>query len=41
MCRQGSTQLGAPHQVERLGVTFVPFPVFNEYMQALATTTYT
>ncbi|XP_045772110.1 uncharacterized protein LOC123872035 isoform X2 [Maniola jurtina] len=40
-CAPGSTQLGAPHRVERLGVTFVPFPVFNEYIQGLATTTYT
>ncbi|XP_069358575.1 uncharacterized protein [Maniola hyperantus] len=40
-CAPGSTQLGAPHRVERLGATFVPFPVFNEYIQGLATTTYT
>ncbi|XP_046959659.1 uncharacterized protein LOC124529791 [Vanessa cardui] len=40
-CAPGSTQLGAPHQVMRLGTTFVPFPVFNEYIQGLATTTYT
>ncbi|XP_045448898.1 uncharacterized protein LOC123657391 [Melitaea cinxia] len=40
-CAPGGTQLGAPHQVLRLGTTFVPFPVFNEYIQGLATTTYT
>ncbi|CAH2036871.1 unnamed protein product, partial [Iphiclides podalirius] len=40
-CAPGSTQLGAPHQVERLGNTFVPFQVFVDYMQGLATTTYT
>ncbi|XP_023935118.2 uncharacterized protein LOC112043776 [Bicyclus anynana] len=40
-CAPGGTQLGAPYKVERLGTTFVPFPVFNEYIQGLATTTYT
>ncbi|XP_072931605.1 uncharacterized protein [Epargyreus clarus] len=40
-CAPGSTQLGAPHQVERLGTTFVPFQVFVDYIQGLATTTYT
>ncbi|XP_013192826.2 uncharacterized protein LOC106136737 isoform X1 [Amyelois transitella] len=40
-CAPGSLQLGAPQQVERLGQTFVPFPVFAEYLQGLATTTYT
>ncbi|KAG6462146.1 hypothetical protein O3G_MSEX013089, partial [Manduca sexta] len=37
----GATQLGAPHKVERLGETFVPFQVFVDYLQGLATTTYT
>lgn len=37
---QASTQLGAPHAVHRLGQTFVPFPVFLEYIEGLATTTY-
>ncbi|CAK1547369.1 unnamed protein product [Leptosia nina] len=36
----GSTQLGAPHQVERLGHTCVPFQLFNEYIEGLATSTY-
>ncbi|CAH0723065.1 unnamed protein product, partial [Brenthis ino] len=40
-CAPGGTQLGAPQQVERLGTTYVPFPVFNEYIQGLATSTYT
>ncbi|XP_045497438.1 uncharacterized protein LOC123695586 isoform X1 [Colias croceus] len=39
-CAPGSTQLGAPLQVERLGSTFVPFQVFNEYIEGLATSTY-
>ncbi|XP_022830975.1 uncharacterized protein LOC111359613, partial [Spodoptera litura] len=37
---QGSTQLGPPHRVERLGETFVPFQVFSDYIQGLSTTTY-
>lgn len=41
VCSQGSTQLGAPYQVERLGTTYVPFPVFQEYIQGLATSSYT
>ncbi|XP_061377197.1 uncharacterized protein LOC116770986 isoform X1 [Danaus plexippus] len=40
-CAPGSTQLGAPYQVERLGTTYVPFPVFQEYIQGLATSSYT
>ncbi|XP_068632236.1 uncharacterized protein [Battus philenor] len=40
-CAPGSTQLGAPRQVERLGTTFVPHQVFVDYLQGLATTTYT
>ncbi|CAH0750568.1 unnamed protein product [Diatraea saccharalis] len=40
-CSPGGTQLGPPHQVEHLGTTFVPFQVFVDYMQGLATTTYT
>ncbi|XP_053607189.1 uncharacterized protein LOC128673408 isoform X2 [Plodia interpunctella] len=40
-CAPGSTQLGPPHQTERLGQTFVPFQVFADYLQGLATTTYT
>ncbi|XP_037293838.1 uncharacterized protein LOC115449982 isoform X2 [Manduca sexta] len=40
-CAPGATQLGAPHKVERLGETFVPFQVFVDYLQGLATTTYT
>lgn len=40
-CAPGSTQLGAPHRVERLGETFVPFQVFVEYVQGLAATSYT
>ncbi|CAH0397691.1 unnamed protein product [Chilo suppressalis] len=40
-CAPGGTQLGPPHQVERLGQTFVPFQVFVDYIQGLATTTYT
>ncbi|XP_059051606.1 uncharacterized protein LOC131846348 [Achroia grisella] len=41
ICAPGSTRLGAPRQVERLGETFVPFQVFVDYIQGLATTTYT
>ncbi|KAM3960612.1 uncharacterized protein ACR2FA_005353 isoform 2-T5 [Aphomia sociella] len=40
-CAPGSTQLGQPRQVERLGETFVPFQVFVDYIQGLATSTYT
>ncbi|XP_049869511.1 uncharacterized protein LOC126369227 isoform X2 [Pectinophora gossypiella] len=40
-CAPGGTQLGQPHQVERLGDTFVPFAVFVDYIQGLATTAYT
>ncbi|KAL4707497.1 hypothetical protein ACJJTC_000249 [Scirpophaga incertulas] len=40
-CAPGGTVLGAPHRVERLGHTFVPFQVFVDYIQGLATTTYT
>lgn len=40
-CAPGGTQLGQPHRVERLGETFVPFQVFVDYIQGLATTTYT
>ncbi|KAL0841642.1 hypothetical protein ABMA28_015294 [Loxostege sticticalis] len=40
-CAPGGTQLGPPHQVEKLGETFVPFQVFGDYIQGLATTTYT
>ncbi|KAJ0177512.1 hypothetical protein K1T71_007521 [Dendrolimus kikuchii] len=40
-CAPGGTQLGQPHRVERLGDTFVPFEVFVDYIQGLATTTYT
>ncbi|CAB3239020.1 unnamed protein product [Arctia plantaginis] len=39
-CSPGSTQLGQPLRIERLGETFVPFQLFVEYLQALATTTY-
>ncbi|CAH1645251.1 unnamed protein product [Spodoptera littoralis] len=39
-CAPGSTQLGPPHRVERLGETFVPFQVFSDYIQGLSTTTY-
>jgi hypothetical protein len=38
---QGGTQLGAPHQVEQLGRTFVPFQIFIDYLQGLATSNYT
>lgn len=41
MIFQGGTQLGAPHRVEKLGETFVPFQVFVDYIQGLSTTTYT
>ncbi|CAH0579552.1 unnamed protein product [Chrysodeixis includens] len=40
-CTPGSTQLGAPYRVERLGETFVPYQMFLEYIHALGTTTYT
>ncbi|XP_028160724.1 uncharacterized protein LOC114353093 isoform X2 [Ostrinia furnacalis] len=40
-CAPGGTQLGPPHQTERLGETFVPFQVFVDYIQGLATTSYT
>ncbi|XP_022122046.2 uncharacterized protein LOC110997957 isoform X1 [Pieris rapae] len=39
-CPPGSTSLRAPHQVTTLGNTFVPFPVFNQYIEGLATSTY-
>ncbi|VVC90073.1 uncharacterized protein LOC126978780 isoform X2 [Leptidea sinapis] len=39
-CAPGSTSLGAPQQVEKLGTTFVPFQIFNDYIQGLGTTTY-
>ncbi|XP_026324945.1 uncharacterized protein LOC113233925 [Hyposmocoma kahamanoa] len=38
---KGGTQLGQPHKIERLGTTFVPFQMFLDYIQALATTTFT
>lgn len=40
-CAPGGTQLGAPHRVEKLGETFVPFQVFVDYIQGLSTTSYT
>ncbi|XP_075974000.1 uncharacterized protein LOC142975160 isoform X2 [Anticarsia gemmatalis] len=40
-CAPGSTALGRPLRVERLGETFVPMQVFVEYIQGLGTTTYT
>ncbi|CAH3908697.1 unnamed protein product [Pieris brassicae] len=39
-CPPGSTSLRAPHQIKTLGNTFVPFPVFNQYIEGLATSTY-
>ncbi|XP_047024764.1 uncharacterized protein LOC124633545 isoform X3 [Helicoverpa zea] len=39
-CAPGGTQLGAPLRVEHLGDTFVPYAVFGDYIQGLATTTY-
>lgn len=39
-CTPGTTQLGPPHRVQRLGETFVPFAVFVEYLQGLAGSTY-
>lgn len=36
-----TTLLGPPLKVERQGVTFVPFQVFSDYIQGLATSTYT
>ncbi|XP_041978048.1 uncharacterized protein LOC121732282 [Aricia agestis] len=39
-CPPGSTELGAPQQTQRLGRTHVPYALFTEYVEGLATSSF-
>uniref|UniRef100_A0A1L8E5S5 Putative muscle system process n=1 Tax=Nyssomyia neivai TaxID=330878 RepID=A0A1L8E5S5_9DIPT len=39
-CPPGGTVLGAPHKVEKIGETFIPFQVFKDYVRGLAESTF-
>ncbi|KAK6624173.1 hypothetical protein RUM44_011031 [Polyplax serrata] len=40
-CPVGGTTLGQPHEIINLGETFVPYALFNEYLQGLKESSFT